>query len=148
MTRHVSSPSTVAVTPTHAGLMLIPFTCFLLAMIADIAYWTTVNLMWLNFSSWLLFAGLVAAGLVALWALVEHIARPIVRPATWVYVIGYLVTLCLALVDNLVHAADGWSAIVPYGMWLTVAVVVVLLITLLAGRARAAHIIIEGQRHV
>ena len=40
-------------------LMTAAGTCFALTVLTDIAYWQTVNLMWQNFSAWLLFAGLL-----------------------------------------------------------------------------------------
>ena len=43
-----------------------PIACFTLALLTDIAYWRTGNLMWQNFSAWLLLAGLVVGVLAAL----------------------------------------------------------------------------------
>jgi uncharacterized membrane protein len=53
---HTHPPSTVAVAgqPIHSMIVQFPTVCFTLTLLTDIAYWQTGNLMWQNFSSWLL----------------------------------------------------------------------------------------------
>lgn len=90
---------------------------FTFTLVADIAYVRTLILMWQDFSSWLLFAGLVAGGLsVLLWlaSLAMHRHRP-----HWPVVILNLLVLLAAFVNSLVHAGDGWTAIVPLGIGLS-----------------------------
>ncbi|MCO6187829.1 DUF2231 domain-containing protein [Rhizobium sp. L1K21] len=105
-----------------------PFVGFILTLFCDTLYWQTANLMWKHFSSWLLFAGLVfgafglLAGIVDLLRPKEHGVQP-----TLFEILGYLAVLVLALFNSLVHAADGWTGVVPDGIilsFLTVAFVV------------------------
>ena len=63
-TRTTPTASTSPPHPIHAALAPFPAVCFTLALATDVAYWRTANLMWSNFSSWLLFAGL-ATGVAA-----------------------------------------------------------------------------------
>jgi uncharacterized membrane protein len=106
--------------PLQSLFVPFPFVCFTLALVTDIAFWQSNNLMWQNFSAWLLFAGLVfgAIGLLAgLMDLVRPRTRPL-RPA-FLSALLYLVILALAFANSLVHAGDGWTAVVPYGLALS-----------------------------
>lgn len=102
--------------------LFVPFTfvCFSLALGTDIAFWQTANLMWQNFSAWLLFAGLVAGGLAVLAGLLDLLrarTRPM-RPS-FISILLFLAMLIFAFVNSLVHAGDGWTAVVPYGLILS-----------------------------
>ena len=122
--------------PLHAILVQFPVVCFTLALLTDVAYWQTANLMWQNFSAWLLFAGLVFAGLAMLAGIVDML-RPSVRRQgrSWVHAAGSLVVLGLALLNSFVHAADGWTAVVPWGLALSAVTVVAIIVTNWFGRA-------------
>lgn len=133
------SPATAAIAghPIHATLVPFPIVCFTLTLLTDIAYWQTSNLMWLYFSQWLLFAGLVFGGLAALAGIVDFLFRREVRASrpAWPHTIGGLLVLLLAFVNSFVHAADGWTAVVPYGLALSAVTVLVMIITNWFGRA-------------
>lgn len=136
---HAHPPSTVAIAgqPIHSMLVQFPIVCFTLALLTDIAYWRTEHLMWQEFSSWLLLAGLAFGAFAALAGLVDFLFRPAVRargPA-WPHAVGSLVVLALAVVNSLVHARDGWTAVVPWGLALSAATVVVMIISDWFGRA-------------
>ena len=134
---HPRSTAAIAGHPIHAILIPFPIACFTLTLLTDIAYWRTSNLMWLHFSEWLLFAGLVFGVFAALAGAVDFLFRREVRarrPA-WPHAIGGVVVLCLALVNSLVHAGDGWTAVVPYGLILSAVTVLLLVITDWFGRS-------------
>lgn len=124
--------------PVHALLASFPVVCFTLTLLTDIAFWQTSNLMWQNFSSWLLFAGLVFGGLAVAAGLIDFVARRWDREGgpAWFHVIGTLLVLVLAFVNSLVHAGDGWTAVVPYGLVLSAATVILMLITAFTARPR------------
>ena len=113
--------------------MLVPFpiVCFLGALLTDIAYWRTADIMWANFSAWLLAAGLAAGVLAAIAGLVDFAASRRVRaqrPA-WPHMLGNLAVLVLALFDNLVHSRDAWTSVVPTGLILSAVIVALMLVT-------------------
>jgi uncharacterized membrane protein len=135
-------PSTVAIAgqPMHSMLVQFPIVCFTLTLFTDLAYWGTENLMWHNFSSWLLFAGLIFGVLAAIAGIIDFF-RPNVRanrPA-WLHAIGSLIVFALALLNSLVHAGDGWTAIVPWGLILSAATVIVMIVLDWFGRALVFH---------
>lgn len=148
-TAYPHTPPSHAAPPVYATLVPFPFVSFTLALFTDIAFWQTANLMWQNFSSWLLFAGLVFGGLGLLVGAVEMLvsydARARGPGAT--AVAGYVLVLLLAFWNSLVHAGDGWTAIVPYGLVLSAITVVLIVVTTALARATASRRIVGRSRH-
>jgi uncharacterized membrane protein len=131
----VASDLVVQPNPVHAALAPFPAVCFTLALLTDIAYWRTADLMWSNFSSWLLFAGLLTGALALIAGIVAALARRGRRRGGWRHGLLGLAVLGVALVNSLVHAGDGWTAVVPWGLALSAATVLLVILTALQGRA-------------
>ena len=125
-------------TPIHSTLLAFPIACFSLALLTDVAYSQTVNLQWLHFSEWLLLAGLVF-GALELLALIFDLLFRKVRPS-WLPVLGGVVVLVLATINSFVHTVDGWTAVVPYGLALSIATVLVMILTAWTGRWGWRHV--------
>lgn len=111
-----------------------PVVCFTLTLLTDIAYWATENLMWQNFSSWLLLAGNVLAVVAAVVAVLEFALGSPEARLGWVLAVGSVVAFVLSVLNSFVHAGDGWTAVVPWGLTLSAATVIVMLITVIAHR--------------
>ena len=79
--RYPAPPAAAAIArhPIHAMLVPFPIVCFTLTLLTDIAYWRSGNLMWANFSAWLLFVGIVVGALAALVGGVDLLARSTLR---------------------------------------------------------------------
>ncbi len=122
----------------HIALLAFPIACFTLTVLTDLAYWATENLLWLHFSEWLLLAGLVASGIELLIRLIEWIARK--RRPTWLAVIGAVVVMLLAIWNSFVHTIDGWQAVVPTGLTLSIVTVIAMIITAWLGRRRVRDV--------
>jgi len=87
--------------------------------------------MWTNFSAWLLAVGLLMGGLAALMGLIDFLGSRAVRrqrPA-WFHLVGNVIVLGLALVNSFVHSRDAWTSVVPTGIILSAATVLLLLFT-------------------
>ncbi|MGE0501965.1 MAG: DUF2231 domain-containing protein [Rhizobiaceae bacterium] len=121
----------------HPALLSFPIACFTLTVVTDIAYVRTVNLLWLHFSEWLLLAGLVFGIIAALVLLLDYLFRRL-RPA-WPAAVGGVVVLVLGALNSFVHTADGWTAVVPYGLTLSVLTVLAMLLTTWLGHRRQHH---------
>ncbi len=134
---HPRSTASIAGHPVHAALVPFPIACFTLALATDLAFWRTANVMWQNFSAWLLLAGLVSGGLAALAGIVDVLSSSHVREQkpVWPHAIGNVVVLTLALLNSFVHAGDGWTAVVPYGLVLSALTVLVMMVTVWLGRS-------------
>jgi uncharacterized membrane protein len=138
---HPRSTAAVAGHPIHPMLVPFPIVCFMLALVTDIIYWQTSDLMWAEFSAWLLLAGIAFGVLAAVFGAVDFLARSEVRepgPA-WPHAIGNVIVLVLAFFNNLVHARDGWTGVVPWGLVLSALTVLVLLVTAWLG-ASLVHV--------
>lgn len=114
--------------PIHPTLAAVPATCFVGALLTDLAYWRSAEMMWADFSAWLISAGVVLGWLFLIVGLVEIAVRPSVRrrEGIWLYAAGNLVVLVLATLNMLVHTRDAWTSVVPWGVILSVATLVAL----------------------
>jgi uncharacterized membrane protein len=130
-------PHVLPVRSTLAGslyrtLSSFPIAAFSLTVVTDVAYWQTANLLWLHFSEWLLFAGIVFGILAAIVRLVDA-ATGWLRLPVFYYVAGAVV-LVLAMLNNFVHTEDGITAVIPYGLTLSILTVAAMAVTGLFGR--------------
>lgn len=121
LVERIEGPAASGTGPVYLLLFPIAVVCFLAAVVTDAAYARSAYLMWLHFSEWLIAAGLLFGLLAALVLLIEFIVNAgIRRPVGWIH--GAL--LCLALLVELfnafVHTIDGWTAVVPTGITLSI----------------------------
>lgn len=114
--------------PVYSTLVSFSVAFFTAALGTDILYWRSAEVMWQNFSAWLLFAGLVTGGVAAIFALIAVLIVRRLRASgpDWPRLIGSILVLALALINSLFHAGDGWTAVVPYGILLSALTVVVM----------------------
>lgn len=133
MSSYELSPVRLVRRPLHPLLLLVPVTCFVGALLTDIAYWRTAEMMWTNFSAWLITAGILLGCLAALAGLVDLFGRRYAGGPVGFYVLGNVVALGLAALNMLVHTHDGWTSVVPWGLALSAATVIVVLVSGAAG---------------
>src|SRR3954452_1933993 len=101
--------------PIHPMLVPFPIACFVGTLLTDIAYWKTAEMMWADFSAWLLLVGLVVGVLAAIAGLTDFLGNRLVRaqmPA-WPHMIGNIMVLVLSLLNAFVHSRDAWTSVVP-----------------------------------
>jgi uncharacterized membrane protein len=94
----------------HAILLAGTVPLFLAVLLSDLAYSSTHEIQWKNFSSWLLVGGLVFAGLTLLWAVIDTFRLAARTPWQVVYVSLLLVLWVLGFINALLHAADAWAS--------------------------------------
>jgi len=113
--------------------MLVPFpiACFVGTLVTDIAYWRTAEMMWADFSAWLLFAGLFMGVLAAIAGVIDFIGSRRIRSigVAWFHFGGNALVLILSFLNMLVHSRDGWTSVVPTGLILSAIVVLILVFT-------------------
>jgi uncharacterized membrane protein len=112
-------------------LVSFPIVCFVGALVTDVAYWQTAEMMWADFSAWLLAAGLVMGVLAAIAGIVDFLGNREIRKLTpaKIHAGGNAVVLVLAFFNSLVHSRDAWTSVVPTGLILSALTVIVLVIT-------------------
>ena len=103
-------------------LFPIPVVCFLAALATDAVYTKSESLMWLHFSEWLLAGGLAFGFLAAVVLLVEFFTSRVIRARAsgWAHLVFFYASLIVELLNSFVHSIDGWTAVVPAGMWLSI----------------------------
>lgn len=127
----VHSTAQIAGHPIHPMLVPIPISCFVGALLTDIAYVATAEIMWANFSSWLLVIGVIFGVLAAIAGLTDFLGNRLVRsqaPA-WPHLIGNAVALVVAVVNTLIHTRDAYTSVWPTGLILSVITVLILPVT-------------------
>jgi uncharacterized membrane protein len=132
MTQHAPlSTARIARHPIHPMLVPFPIACFVGTLLTDIAYWRTAEMMWANFSSWLVSAGVVMGLLAAIAGLIDFLgSRAIGRqPPAWPHVIGNAIAMVVAIANMLIHTRDAWTSVVPWGLALSAVTVLILLFT-------------------
>jgi uncharacterized membrane protein len=125
------STALIARHPIHPMLVPIPIMCFVGALLTDIAYYATAEMMWADFSSWLLIVGLIGGVLAALAGLTDFLGNRLIRaqaPA-WPHLLGNVLVLLLSFFNALIHTRDAWTSVVPTGIILSLVVVLILPIT-------------------
>ena len=128
---NLRSTAQIAGHPIHPMLVPFPIVCFVGALVTDIAYWRSAQMMWADFSAWLLLIGLVMGGFAAIAGLTDFLGNRLIRaqqPA-WPHMVGNLVMWLLALLNAFVHTRDAWTSVVPVGLILSLLTVLILPVT-------------------
>jgi uncharacterized membrane protein len=125
------STAQIASHPFHPMLVPMPIVCFIGALVTDIAYALTAEMMWTDISAWLLLVGLVFGVLAAIAGLTDFLGNRRIRSQSpaWPHMIGNLVVLVLAFFNVLVHSRDAWTSVMPTGLILSIVTVLILPIT-------------------
>lgn len=105
--------------PLHPALLPIPILCFVGALITDLAYINSAEMMWLDFSSWLLLAGLIGGGIAGVLLIVELVRAPD-RRVLLLHFVFLLAAWVVEVFNSFIHARDGWTAVVPTGLSLSI----------------------------
>jgi uncharacterized membrane protein len=122
------STAQIAKHPLHPMLVPVPIVCFIGALLADIMYCVTAEMMWADFSAWLLVVGVIIGVLAAIAGLVDLLSSPAIRSLTpaWPPALGNVVVLVLAFFNALIHTRDAWTSVVPTGLILSIITVLIL----------------------
>ena len=108
--------------PIYLLLFPVPVVLFMAALVTDVGYAKSGNIMWLNFSEWLIAAGLLFGALAAIGLIVEFVASRAIRNGTrgWTHLALFFAALVAELFNMFFHTRDGFTAVVPAGMALSI----------------------------
>lgn len=108
-------PISIAGRPLYAIFLSVAVVCFTATVPTDVTYQGSGgNLLWLDFSTWLLAAGLLFGAVALVLMIVDAL-----RGAGWVAVLLLIAAWIVELFNSLIHARDGWTAVVPTGLVLS-----------------------------
>jgi uncharacterized membrane protein len=107
----------------------LPYALFIAALIFDLAYAKSAEILWVKAAAWLICIGLIAAVIPRLINLVQVWVggqRP--RPAAWTLAFWLnALAVVTALVNAFVHSRDAYATM-PEGLWLSVVTVAFMVI--------------------
>ncbi len=115
--------------PIHGILSAFPLAFFTGALVTDLVYADSADMMWANFSAWQITFGLVGGALAAVAGIGSAILyrrEPRRRrdgATSLVHNLVSIFTLVFALVNAFVHSRDAWTSVVPTGIVLSVVTV-------------------------
>jgi uncharacterized membrane protein len=118
--------------PIHPMLVPFPIAFFVATLLADIVFWRTGNSGWAVAAMWLLGAGLVGAALAALAGWIDFLSDTRIRALAhaWLHAIGNVTAVVISLISFYFRYMNGAEAgAQPTGIWLSLVVVVLLLVT-------------------
>ena len=96
--------------PFHVFLLGGAVSFLVSGVLSDWAYFSTNEIQWKNFASWLLMGGLVLAGFALLWALIDLFRADRDRARPIIYFLLLLTAWILGFIDELIHAKDAWGS--------------------------------------
>jgi len=115
--------------PIYAALLPIPIICFVGALASDLVYTGNPDMMWIDFSSWLLLVGLVSGGLAGVVLIIDMVRLGQSRRRALVtHFVLLLAALVVEVFNSFIHARDGWTAVVPTGLTLSAIAVLLCLV--------------------
>ncbi len=123
--------------PIHPMLVPVPIACFVGVLLTDLTYWWSADMMWANFSAWLVTVGVIVGFVAAIFGLIDFLSNRLIRaqrPA-WAHAIGNVVVLILATLNMFFHSRDAWTSVVPWGLALSAATVLILMFTVWMGQS-------------
>ena len=127
---NLRSTAQLAAHPIHPMLVPFPIACFVGTLVTDIAYWRTAQMMWADFSAWLLLIGMVMGVLAAIAGLIDFLGNRLIRaqqPA-WPHMLGNI--LCCCWPCSTPSFTPGCrTSVVPLGLVLSVITVLILPVT-------------------
>ena len=128
-------PISIADRPLYGLLIPVPVVCFLGALLTDITYLSSGgNMVWLDFSSWLLLFGLVFSVVAAVVLLIDVLRTRALRNAVgWAHLLFFCAAVLVELLSMFVHQRDGWTAVAGLGLILSI---IGALLVLIAGWLR------------
>ena len=111
----------------HRWLGIYPTVLFTFALITDFAYMQTALLQWQYFSIWLITAALFMGGFTVVAGIVDWATGGAhgQRGFGWHFGLTIL-ALIVGLVNAFIHSRDGWVAVVPQGIVLSLLTVILL----------------------
>ncbi len=125
--------------PIHVILAAYPIACFTGAFLTDIVYAETYEMMWADFSIWLITVGVAMGVLAALAGIADYLVRrrERARRSASPHTIGNALVLALSLVNAFVHSRDAYTSVVPTGLILSGVVALLVLVTSWLGTSLA-----------
>lgn len=129
MNSHAIQHRSAVASGVYGLLNPVPFGCFVAALVFDVIYLRSAEVLWVNGAAWLVTFGLLFAvvprllNLVQVWITSRRMASGTDRIDFWLN----LFAIVAATFNAFVHSRDAYAAM-PAGVWLSVITVLLLAI--------------------
>lgn len=122
------STARIAGHPAHPMLVMFPIVCFIGLWICDLAYWFGGDLFWVSLGMILLAVGLVTAALAAVAGLIDYFGDARIRAlrAANLHMVANILAVLIEAANLMVRLPAGPDSVVPVGLLLSTAAVVIL----------------------
>lgn len=134
MIRADARHSGTALHPLHAFFLAGMVPLFIGVLLNDYAYWSSYELQWKNFASWMLIGALVFNGLAWLGSIFSLVRADKRMGKPVIYFLLLLATFVLGILNSFIHAKDVWASM-PTGLILSVITVILACIATWLGLA-------------
>lgn len=127
--KNPKSTASIAGHPIHPMLIPFPIAFLVTAFATDLVFWWTENFFWATASMWLLGAGIVMALVAAVFGFIDFFGESRIRNLTdaWLHMAGNLIAVLLALLNWYIRYRSGGAGVLPWGIGLSLATVLLLL---------------------
>src|ERR1043166_9006374 len=125
------STAKIAGHPLHPMLVPFPIAFFVATLGADLMYRSNGDDFWFRMSEWLLGAGVVMALLAALMGFIDVLGEAAIRALgiAWAHLLGNLLAVLVEAFNWYRRYDMGPDAVLPTGLYLSIAAVLILLVT-------------------
>ena len=129
--RNPKATAQIAGHPIHPMLIAFPIAFLVATFVCDLIFWRTGNPGWGTAGRYLLGAGILTAALAAVAGLMDFLGDERIRDlsAAWHHMIGNVVVVVLALINWYRRYAGGDAAVLPWGLVLSLLIVLLLVYT-------------------
>jgi uncharacterized membrane protein len=104
-------PVAIAGHSIYSLLLPVPVVTFTGALLTDVIYTRSENLMWSNFSAWMILAGLVVGFVAGIFLLIDYGRNAIGRTVPgWISLFFFLAAWIIEIFNMLIHNQDGWTS--------------------------------------
>ena len=117
--------------PIHPMLVPFPIAFFTATLVCDLVYRQSLNEFWFIATQYLLGAGIVMALLAAVMGFADFFSDARIRaiPVAWFHMLGNLVMVLVQAVNWYLRHARGPEVVLPTGLVLSLAAVLIMLVT-------------------
>lgn len=112
--------------PLQAVLLAFPLVLFASVIPTDIAYLSTAEIQWSNFSAWLITGGLLTGVPSVLWSAADC-ARSNLRSRALATIALLAAMWVVGFLNILIHSRDAWYSVTATGLFLSMLTVVLAL---------------------
>lgn len=114
--------------PMHPMLVMFPIVFFIGTWVCDLLFWSKGDLFWATLGLLTLAAGLITAALAAITGLIDYFGDARIRAlrAANLHMIANVTAVVIEVANLLIRLPGGPSSVVPVGVLLSTAAVVIL----------------------